>query len=59
MDGLGRPDPSYICTVQELLGHADLATIMIYAHELRMCGSAVRSPLDALNSAETPQSCPW
>lgn len=32
MDGLGQPDPSYIHIVQELLGHPDLATIMIYAH---------------------------
>jgi integrase len=39
---------SDIRTVQELLGHADVATTMIYMHVLKMGGGAVRSPLDAL-----------
>ncbi|WP_397536002.1 integron integrase [Roseateles sp.] len=39
---------SDIRTVQELLGHSDVGTTMIYTHVLKMSGGAVRSPLDAL-----------
>lgn len=35
-----------IRTVQELLGHKDVRTTMIYTHVLRRSGLAVRSPLD-------------
>jgi len=36
-----------IRTVQELMGHKDVSTTMIYCHVLNRGGRGVRSPLDS------------
>lgn len=43
-----------IRTVQELLGHRDVATTMIYTHVLNRDGRAVRSPADVLATPPPP-----
>ena len=40
-----------IRTVQELLGHSDVNTTMIYTHVLKVAAGGTRSPLDALEAA--------
>ena len=42
-----------IHAVQELLGHSDVSTTMIYTHVLKVAAGGTASPLDALSALAT------
>ena len=47
-DALGVKSGTDIRTVQELLGHSDVGTTMIYTHVLKAAAGGTSSPLDSL-----------
>ena len=49
---LGLEDGYDIRTVQELLGHKDVRTTMIYTHLMQKGALCIKSPLDSFGSTE-------